>query len=69
MSTPRGCSRTLAEGSTRRASARPRLIGRLIGLDVPPELVPDEQDPERMRDAFLSALRAGIEALAEGVRS
>ena len=40
------------------------LIGRLIGLDVPAELVPEEADPERMRDSFLSALRFGMEALA-----
>jgi len=40
------------------------LIGRLLGVDVPPELVPDEDDPERMREAFLAALRGGIEAIA-----
>jgi class 3 adenylate cyclase/tetratricopeptide (TPR) repeat protein len=40
------------------------LIGRLLGVDVPPELVPDDDDPERMREAFLSALRRGIEAIA-----
>ena len=40
------------------------LIGRLLGVDVPAELVPDEDDPERMREAFLSALRRGIEAIA-----
>ncbi len=40
------------------------LIGRLLGVDVPPELVPDEDDPERLREAFFSALRGGIEAMA-----
>jgi len=40
------------------------LIGRLLGVDVPGELVPEEDDPERMREAFLSALRRGIEAIA-----
>ncbi|HEV7844778.1 MAG TPA: adenylate/guanylate cyclase domain-containing protein, partial [Thermoleophilaceae bacterium] len=40
------------------------LIGRLLGVDVPAELVPDEEDPERMREAFLAALRRGIEAMA-----
>ena len=29
------------------------LIGRLLGVDVPPELVPEEDDPERMRESFL----------------
>src|SRR5918993_3660603 len=40
------------------------LIGRLLGVEVPPELTPDEEDPERMREAFLAALRRGIEAIA-----
>jgi class 3 adenylate cyclase/tetratricopeptide (TPR) repeat protein len=40
------------------------LVGRLLGVDVPPDLVPDEDDPERMREASLSALRRGIEAIA-----
>ena len=40
------------------------LIGRLLGIDVPPELVPSEKDPERLREAFFSALRSGIEARA-----
>jgi class 3 adenylate cyclase/tetratricopeptide (TPR) repeat protein len=43
---------------------RTALLGRLIGLEVPPELVPEHDDPERMRDAFFSALRSGIEAWA-----
>ena len=43
---------------------RTALLGRLIGLEVPPELVPENDDPERMRDAFFSALRSGIEAWA-----
>jgi class 3 adenylate cyclase/predicted ATPase len=40
------------------------LLGRLVGLDVPAELVPHEEDPERMRQAFFSALRHGMEAWA-----
>jgi class 3 adenylate cyclase/predicted ATPase len=40
------------------------LIGRLIGLEVPPELVPDGDDPERLRESFFAALRAGFEAMA-----
>ena len=40
------------------------LIGRLLGVEVPPELAPEEQDPERLRESFFSALRAGIEAIA-----
>ena len=40
------------------------LIGRLLGVDVPAELAPEEDDPERMREAFLSALRRAIEAIA-----
>jgi class 3 adenylate cyclase/predicted ATPase len=40
------------------------LLGRLIGLEVPSELVPEQDDPERMRDAFFSALRSGVEAWA-----
>jgi class 3 adenylate cyclase/predicted ATPase len=43
---------------------RTALLGRLIGLEVPPELVPEGDDPERMRDAFFSALRSGVEAWA-----
>ncbi|MGI9080782.1 MAG: adenylate/guanylate cyclase domain-containing protein [Thermoleophilaceae bacterium] len=40
-------------------------IGRSLGLDVPPELVPaDTGDPERMREAFFSALRSVIQAAA-----
>ncbi len=41
------------------------LIGRLLGVEAPPELMPDEQDPERLREAFFSALRSGVEAIAE----
>ncbi len=40
------------------------LIGRLLGIEVPPDLVPSEKDPERLREAFFSALRSGIEARA-----
>src|SRR5918999_893463 len=40
---------------------RTALLGRLIGLEVPPELVPESDDPERMLDA--------IEHLAQWVRA
>jgi class 3 adenylate cyclase/tetratricopeptide (TPR) repeat protein len=39
------------------------LLGRLIGLEVPAELVP-EADPARLREWFFAALRFGIEAWA-----
>jgi class 3 adenylate cyclase/tetratricopeptide (TPR) repeat protein len=48
------------EASDRQAA----MIGRVLGVDVPPELVPREDDPERARDSFFSALRSGIEAIA-----
>ncbi len=40
------------------------LLGRLVGLEVPAELVPEGEDPERLREWFFSALRSGIEAWA-----
>jgi len=43
---------------------RTALLGRLIGLDVPAELVPTGEDPERMRESFFAALRSGVEAWA-----
>jgi class 3 adenylate cyclase/tetratricopeptide (TPR) repeat protein len=39
------------------------LLGRLIGLEVPAELVP-EADPARLREWFFAALRFGVEAWA-----
>ena len=49
------------EEPERRASQ----IGRSLGFEVPPELAPaGDGDPERMRDAFFSALRTVIEASA-----
>jgi predicted ATPase/class 3 adenylate cyclase len=51
-----------AEAATERKAA---LIGRSLGMDVPPELARAEgDDPERVREAFFSALRSGMEALA-----
>jgi predicted ATPase len=39
------------------------LIGRLVGIESPPEATQAEaQDPERLREAFFSAVRFGIEA-------
>jgi class 3 adenylate cyclase/tetratricopeptide (TPR) repeat protein len=39
------------------------LIGRLLGIESPPEATEAEaQDPQRMREAFFSAARFGIEA-------
>jgi predicted ATPase len=46
------------------AERQTALIGRLIGLEVPADLVPVGEDPERLRESFFSALRAGIEAMA-----
>jgi tetratricopeptide (TPR) repeat protein len=47
------------------AERKAALIGRSLGMDVPPELASIEgEDPERVREAFFSALRMGIEALA-----
>src|SRR5436190_22297255 len=41
------------------------LIGRLIGIESPPEATQSEaRDPERLREAFFSAVRFGIEARA-----
>ena len=40
------------------------LIGRPLGVDSPPELVPEESDPERLREAFFAALRAGVQSIA-----
>ena len=48
------------EASERQAA----MIGRLLGVEVPPELVPREENPERARELFFSALRSGIEAIA-----
>jgi class 3 adenylate cyclase/tetratricopeptide (TPR) repeat protein len=50
----------MAEPAERKAA----MIGRSLGIEVPAELAPAEEDPERMRDAFFSALRAGMEAMA-----
>jgi class 3 adenylate cyclase/tetratricopeptide (TPR) repeat protein len=46
------------------AERKTALIARLIGLEVPADLVPVGEDPERLRESFFSALRAGIEAMA-----
>src|SRR3954469_23789797 len=46
------------------AERQTALIARLIGLEVPAELIPVGEDPERLRESFFSALRAGIEAMA-----
>jgi class 3 adenylate cyclase/tetratricopeptide (TPR) repeat protein len=41
------------------------LIGRLVGIEGPPEAMQSEaQDPERLRESFFSAVRFGIEARA-----
>jgi predicted ATPase/class 3 adenylate cyclase len=56
-----GSKGTDMEEEAERQSA---LIARLIGLEVPSELVPVDEDPERLRQSFFSALRAGIEAMA-----
>jgi class 3 adenylate cyclase/tetratricopeptide (TPR) repeat protein len=52
---------TVTEPPERKAA----LIGRSLGLEVPPELASiDSEDPERARDSFFSALRSAIEAMA-----
>src|SRR5215210_2365147 len=50
--------------ASRHSDREAALIGRLLGVDVPAELVPEEDNPERMREVFLAALRRGIEAIA-----
>jgi class 3 adenylate cyclase/tetratricopeptide (TPR) repeat protein len=50
----------LGPGGQRKAA----LIGRSLGIDVPPELSRFDGEPERVREEFFSALRSGIEALA-----
>jgi class 3 adenylate cyclase/tetratricopeptide (TPR) repeat protein len=52
------------EPMTEPAERKAAMIGRSLGIEVPPELAPAEEDPERLRDSFFSALRAGIEAMA-----
>ncbi|HZB77263.1 MAG TPA: adenylate/guanylate cyclase domain-containing protein [Solirubrobacteraceae bacterium] len=54
----------LMGGQGKTSDREAALIGRLLGVDVPPELVPEEDDPERMRESFLAALRGGVEAIA-----
>ena len=56
----KGGARDLPEEGLRKTA----LLGRLIGLEVPAELVPEGEDPERLREWFFSALRQGIEAWA-----
>ncbi|MFN2616891.1 MAG: adenylate/guanylate cyclase domain-containing protein [Thermoleophilaceae bacterium] len=52
-------------GEGEAAERQAALIGRSIGLEVPERIpIPEADDPERMRDALLSALRAAIEASA-----
>jgi class 3 adenylate cyclase/predicted ATPase len=47
------------------AERRAALIGMAIGLEPPPDLRPAySDDPERLRDAYFSALRSGVEAMA-----
>ena len=53
-----------AGGLGQEGTRKTALLGRLIGLEVPEDLVPGGQDPERMRDEFLAALRFGIEGWA-----
>jgi adenylate cyclase len=52
------------EPMTEPAERKAAMIGRSLGIEVPAELAPAEEDPERMRDSFFSALRAGMEAMA-----
>ena len=53
------------EAATELSERKAALIGMSIGLEPPQELRPaDSDDPERLRDAFFSALRSGVEAMA-----
>ena len=53
------------EAATEPSERKAALIGLSIGLEPPVELRPPyADDPERLREAFLSALRAGVEAMA-----
>src|SRR6185503_11473687 len=49
-----------AEPAERRAA----VIGRLLGIDSPLEGQVDGEDPQRMREAFFSAVRSVIEGMA-----
>src|SRR3954468_24664796 len=50
-----------AEPAERRAAT----IGRLLGIEAPAGVtLPEEDDPQRMREAFFSAIRSVIEAMA-----
>ena len=49
-----------AEPPERRAA----VIGRLLGIDAPLEANQPEDDPQRMREAFFSAVRSVIEGMA-----
>jgi len=51
-----------AEPAERRAA----VIGRLLGIDAPVDVhQPEGEDPQRMREAFFSAVRSVIEAMAQ----
>src|SRR3954454_17657580 len=48
------------------AERQAALIGRLLGIDAPPEVAPVEvADPQRLRESFFGAVRAVIEAMAQ----
>ena len=50
-----------AEPPERRAA----VIGRLLGIDAPLEVYqPDDEDPQRMRESFFSAVRSVMEGMA-----
>ena len=61
------CGLLLREESEREAvERRAGLVGRLIGIEVPDDAVPAElEDPQKLREAFFSAVRAAMEARSE----
>ena len=44
---------------------RAALLGRFLGVEIPEDLEPAEEDPEKLRDSLFSALRSVVEAIAQ----
>ena len=54
------------EGEREAVERRAGLVARLIGIEVPDDAVPTElDDPQKLREAFFSAVRAAMEARSE----
>ena len=58
------CGLLLHDESEREAvERRAALVARLLGIDVPEDAAPvDAEDPQKLREAFFSAIRAAMEA-------